>query len=333
MSLHALHIPELDELIMHGSPERQVKTLKRVTAFFLDGASRLDESHVQVFDLVFSRLIDHVASKPRTELSCRLAPLGNAPVEAVRRLAQDDSIAVAGPVLKQAERLSESDLIDIAENKSQAHLLAISARVRLDEPVTDVLLRRGDRVHVGPPALELEPSCRICRLRCAVGFRVRQPDRARALLVRVHGIRHRALHLWALDRPPRKPSARGPHRCGHRGLHRGQHVQLWTGEVVEQSVELVLDLLREVLNPLEHLVEERGDLPRRWLRGRIGDPLGDPCKRSSRGLVLVRVRNWRHRLPPFRRIGRASPVRGAVSRKRLACPAPPEDNGYGGDPQ
>jgi uncharacterized protein (DUF2336 family) len=145
MSLHALHIPELDELIMHGSPERQVKTLKRVTAFFLDGASRLDENHVQVFDLVFSRLIDHVASKPRTELSCRLAPLGNAPVEAVRRLAQDDSIAVAGPVLKQAERLSESDLIDIAENKSQAHLLAISARVRLDEPVTDVLLRRGDR--------------------------------------------------------------------------------------------------------------------------------------------------------------------------------------------
>jgi uncharacterized protein (DUF2336 family) len=144
VSVHASHIPELDALIARGSPEKRVKTLERMTAFFLDGASRFNDDHVRLFDLVFSRLIGEIETKARTKLSRQLAPLGNAPVEAVRRLAQDDDIAVAGPLLKRAEGLSDADLVDIAQSKSQAHLLAISARARIAEPVTDVLLRRGD---------------------------------------------------------------------------------------------------------------------------------------------------------------------------------------------
>jgi uncharacterized protein (DUF2336 family) len=145
VSVHASHIQELDALIARGSPERRVKTLERMTAFFLDGASRFNDDHVGLFDFVFSRLIGEIETKARTELSRRLAPLGNAPVEAVRRLARDDDIAVAGPVLKRAERLSDAALTDIAESKGQAHLLAISARARIAEPVTDVLLRRGEQ--------------------------------------------------------------------------------------------------------------------------------------------------------------------------------------------
>src|SRR5262245_21674532 len=115
-----------------------------MTAFFLDGASRFNDDHVRLFDLVFSRLIGEIETKARTELSRQLAPLGNAPVEAVRRLAQDDDVAVAGPLLKRAEGLSDADLVDIAQSKGQAHLLAISARAQIAEPVTDVLLSRGD---------------------------------------------------------------------------------------------------------------------------------------------------------------------------------------------
>jgi uncharacterized protein (DUF2336 family) len=145
MSVQALLLPELDDLILRGSPRRQAKTLERVTRFFLAGASSFNEDHVQLFDLVLTRLIDRIESRARTELSSRLAPLGNAPLEAVRRLAWDDSIAVASPVLKQAARLSETDLIDIIETKSQGHLLAISARPNLAERVTDVLLQRGNQ--------------------------------------------------------------------------------------------------------------------------------------------------------------------------------------------
>ncbi len=145
MSAPASLIPELEEVVQNGSAERRAETLKRITTYFLDGASRFNDDHVQLFDQVFSRLTHEIEAKARSELSHRLAPVGNAPIEIVRRLAHDDDIEVAGPVLKQSRRLAETDLIDIARTKSQAHLLAISGRAGIAEPVTDVLVRRGDR--------------------------------------------------------------------------------------------------------------------------------------------------------------------------------------------
>jgi uncharacterized protein (DUF2336 family) len=138
-------IPELEEVIQRGSPERRAETLKRITAFFLEGASRFNEDHVRLFDDVFGRLITEIESKAREELSRHLAPVGNAPVDVVRTLAKDDDIEVAGPVLTQSPRLADADLCDIARSKSQAHLLAISGRAGIAEPVTDLLVRRGDR--------------------------------------------------------------------------------------------------------------------------------------------------------------------------------------------
>jgi uncharacterized protein (DUF2336 family) len=145
MSAHPLLIPELDEVVERGSPERRTKTLERITAFFLDGANRFNDDHVQLFDLVFSRLIAEIEARARTELAQRLAPLANAPFEVVRRLARDDDIAVAGPLIGQSCRLAENELMDIAETKSQAHLIAIAGRPRIAAPVTDVLVRRGNR--------------------------------------------------------------------------------------------------------------------------------------------------------------------------------------------
>jgi uncharacterized protein (DUF2336 family) len=138
-------IPELEDVIRHGTREKRVDALQRITALFLDGAKSYSDAHVDVFDDVFGLLIDEIETKARAELSRHLAPVGNAPVNVLRRLANDDDIAVAGPVLKYAPRLADTDLVVVATTKSQAHLQAISARPALDETVTDVLVRRGDR--------------------------------------------------------------------------------------------------------------------------------------------------------------------------------------------
>ena len=138
-------IPELEQIVDSGSRTKRAETLQRITALFLDGASRYSEEHVGLFDDVFGRLIEEIETKARAELSSHLAPVSNAPVKLLRTLAKDDDIAVAGPVLKLAPRLAEIDLVEVAENKSQAHLRAISARRALGEAVTDVLVRRGDR--------------------------------------------------------------------------------------------------------------------------------------------------------------------------------------------
>ena len=138
-------IPELEEVVQHGSRQKRVETLRRITALFLDGARSYNDQHVGLFDDVFGILIEEIEAKARAELASRLAPVRNAPVNVLRRLAQDDDIAVAGPVLKLASRLPEDDLVGVARTKSQAHLQAISARPTLGEAVTDELVRRGDR--------------------------------------------------------------------------------------------------------------------------------------------------------------------------------------------
>jgi uncharacterized protein (DUF2336 family) len=138
-------IPELEDIVQHGSPRRRAQALRRITTLFLDGASLFNEDHIRLFDDVFNRLIDEIESKARAELSHCLAPLGNAPEELICRLARDDDISVAGPVLRQSRRLAETDLVEIAETKSQAHLLAISGRAGIAETVTNVLVRRGNR--------------------------------------------------------------------------------------------------------------------------------------------------------------------------------------------
>jgi uncharacterized protein (DUF2336 family) len=138
-------IEDLETAIASGSDQKRVDTLRRVTDLFAYGAERLSEEHVAVFDDVIGRLAADIETKARAELSRRLAPIDNAPIEVVRALARADEIDVAGPVLTGSTRLNDQDLIETAKAKGQDHLMAISKRQRLSEVVTDVLVDRGDR--------------------------------------------------------------------------------------------------------------------------------------------------------------------------------------------
>jgi uncharacterized protein (DUF2336 family) len=137
-------IAELENAIHRGSKEKRVDTLRRVTDLFLTGADRFTEEQIDVFDDVIGHLVRRIEGKALAELSERLAPIESAPLEVVRRLARDDEIAVAAPVLSQSQRLSTQDLVEIAHTKSQEHLLAISSRQRIEETLTDVLIERGN---------------------------------------------------------------------------------------------------------------------------------------------------------------------------------------------
>ena len=140
-------LAELEASIKTGTPEKRVDTLRRVTGLFLEGSARLTEQQIGVFDDVLVHLIQRIESKALVQLSTSLAQVNNAPNEVIRRLSRHDEITIAGSVLTQSNRLSESDLISIAKAKGQGHLLAISGRASLSEAVTNVLVERGD-VHV-----------------------------------------------------------------------------------------------------------------------------------------------------------------------------------------
>jgi uncharacterized protein (DUF2336 family) len=146
---HKPLISELEDAVRRGSQEKRVETLRRITDLFLGVNDQLNEEQILVFDQVLGHLIARIELKALIELSDRLAPIHNAPINVVHTLARDDEIAVAGPVLSMSDRLTTPDLIEIALVKSQSHLLAISKRSSLSESLTDVLVERGDREVIG----------------------------------------------------------------------------------------------------------------------------------------------------------------------------------------
>jgi uncharacterized protein (DUF2336 family) len=144
MGAPASLLPELEDVVQHGSAEKRAETLRRITSLFLDGAPNFNEEHVALFDDVIGYLIEEIEAKALAELARRLAPVPNAPAGVVRTLAKNDDIEVAGPLLKNA-KLDDPDLMYIAETRSQAHLLALSSRIAIGEALSEILVDRGDR--------------------------------------------------------------------------------------------------------------------------------------------------------------------------------------------
>jgi uncharacterized protein (DUF2336 family) len=136
-------LEELECAVSQGSEHARRAALTYATDLLIAG--RYTEEETWVFGEVIGLLAAEIEIGARAKLAERLAPLPNVPSNVACRLASDDAIEVAGPILRQSGQLGVRDLVDNARSKSQAHLLAISQRKSLHEDVTDVLVSRGDR--------------------------------------------------------------------------------------------------------------------------------------------------------------------------------------------
>jgi uncharacterized protein (DUF2336 family) len=138
-------IDDLEDVIADRGISERAAVLRRVTDMFLLVSGRLSEEQIALFDDVMVRLLAEIEISARAAFGHLLAAVADAPPNVMRALALDDSIDVAGQVLGYSDRLSESTLVEGAKTKSQAHLLAVAGRKTLTEPVTDVLVDRGNR--------------------------------------------------------------------------------------------------------------------------------------------------------------------------------------------
>jgi len=138
-------IDELNDAVAGGDHKRRLRIMLRISDLFAVGSRTYSGDQIAVFDDVLQELATDIEVEARAELARRLAGIDSAPPQIVRSLAFDDAIEVAGPVLAKSEQLSDDDLVENAGTKSQAHLFAISQRLKLSEAVTDVLVERGDR--------------------------------------------------------------------------------------------------------------------------------------------------------------------------------------------
>ena len=136
-------LQELDDAVSRGSAESRLRALWHTTDLLIAGT--YTEDQIWTFGEVIGRLASEIQVAARTQLAKRLARIDNAPIKIINKLAFDDSIDVAGPILRYSERLDVRTLVDNVRTKSQSHLLAISKRNSIAIPVTDELVARGNQ--------------------------------------------------------------------------------------------------------------------------------------------------------------------------------------------
>jgi uncharacterized protein (DUF2336 family) len=149
----------LDVALKDGSAERRVRTLQRLSELLLSSVERLSSSQIGVFDDVLVRLLDCVGVDALAELSIALADFAAPPEQTVRQLSRHQNPQVAGPLLSRSPILVDKDLVEIAKNRSQQHLVALAGRQRLSEALTDIILKLAGKD--ASRALAKNPSARF----------------------------------------------------------------------------------------------------------------------------------------------------------------------------
>src|ERR1700693_356047 len=122
MKLSPAIVDELESALKVGPTDRRMEVLRRITDLFVHNARSFTEEQIALFDEVMGRLVKEIENLAIVELSRRLAPIPNAPAGIIRRLAWDDAVEVAGPILATSDRLNDGELIELGKTKSQAHL-------------------------------------------------------------------------------------------------------------------------------------------------------------------------------------------------------------------
>ncbi|MBI2978321.1 MAG: DUF2336 domain-containing protein, partial [Rhodospirillales bacterium] len=142
------HLENLARLAKEASTEGRQELLRQVTNLFMESPEALSQTEIEYFGDIMGRLVFELEMKVRQHLAETISGVGAAPLDLVKRLA-NDAIEVARPVLMKSGILKDADLIEIVKNCGQEHLLAVSKRATVSEKVADALVEKGDEKVLG----------------------------------------------------------------------------------------------------------------------------------------------------------------------------------------
>jgi len=151
MTTDLTQAPKLRDLISlaeEPSSERRRELMRGVTDMFFAGDGH-GATEMGLFDDVLTQLANEMEAAVRGELAERMAQSEAPPHGLIRKLARDESIEVARPVLQGSRALTDDDLLAVAHTRGQDHLRAISQRTVVSETVSEVIVERGDDQTLG----------------------------------------------------------------------------------------------------------------------------------------------------------------------------------------
>lgn len=159
------HIKTFTGLGKKSSGERQDDLFRTMSTLMAASSHTCDGHQLEVYDQALLELVDMVETETRRVAAQRIAELDRAPHGIIRRLADDDEITVAGPILSKSPVLTDEDLVEICGSKSDLHLLAISERQILSAIVSEALIDNGStavRIQVAKnEGAQLSEACHV----------------------------------------------------------------------------------------------------------------------------------------------------------------------------
>ena len=131
------------DLAKENSSDKRRELLRQITNNLLSDSNAQTSENCAAFDAIASTVMSDLTAEVRMELARNVATSPLPLTGTARCLAMDD-IAIARPVIEQSKALSQDDLLEVARNKSQDHLLAITKRDDIGETVSSVVVERGE---------------------------------------------------------------------------------------------------------------------------------------------------------------------------------------------
>lgn len=132
----------LADLAKETTSEGRRELLRRVTEA-LDPAAPLAADEITAFDDVLAAVASDYSTQVRAQIARLIASSLSPFSRSAQRFAMDD-IEVARPILEQSEALTEDTLLQVVNQKSQDHMMAVTRRRRISEAVSHALVERGD---------------------------------------------------------------------------------------------------------------------------------------------------------------------------------------------
>jgi uncharacterized protein (DUF2336 family) len=146
MAAPANNFALLLDLAKEGSSEKRRELLRQITDVFLADPPERSERETQLFDDIVVAVAADLETQVRVELAKKVAVSNVVVNRTARRLALD-VIEVARPVIEHSKSLTEGDILDVIQQKSQDHMLAVTKRPDIGETVSSALVAKGeDRV-------------------------------------------------------------------------------------------------------------------------------------------------------------------------------------------
>lgn len=134
------------EALMLLAREKSAESRNRLSQIIVDlfdnEGSVLTERQRTLMFGILQAVINDIETSVRQSVAGRLALMDDVPRDLVSRLANDEA-KVAFPILSKSGLLRDSDLVEVVKLRTEEHMLAITMRQSVSEPVCEALVETG----------------------------------------------------------------------------------------------------------------------------------------------------------------------------------------------